>query len=192
MAKTLDLTELEIGSKIIFAGQTFKVDSFANMAGKDNFSITIHGIEANEPMEEGIHMEPVVVVPNPVFAPDSPGEGYRFLEVGEKIQEGDEWYEDGNGWETTSAQGARTPRNYCYRRKVEVKEPVKEPVKKYPDMAYINGKLVDPGEGYRLLELGETVNAGDEYHEYGQKWRRTSCAGELIIEKPDNCYRRKL
>ena len=129
MAKTLDLTELEFGSKIIFAGQTFKVDSFANMAGKDIFSITIHGIEANEPM----------------------------------------------GVET------------------KISVDIKEPIKKYPHKAYVNGRLVDPGEGYRLLELGETILEGDEFHEFGQKWRKTICGGgEFFVEKPDNCYRRKL
>lgn len=189
MAKTLDLTELEIGSQIIFAGQTFKVDSFANMAAKGSFSITIHGvIEDDRSMGVGIE-DPVETLPSPFFIPESPGEGYRFLEVGEKIQEGDEWYENGSGWQTTNADGdCVLPRDYTYRRKVNINELTK----KYPAKAYFNGKLVNPGEGYRLLELGETINTGDEYLRLNGEWKETCCRGDDFVDGGDLVYRTKL
>jgi len=47
---------------------------------------------------------------------------------------------------------------------------------------------VDAGEGYRMLEIGETLLEGDEFL-FDSKWFTTSAEGEEIL--PGDVYRRK-
>ncbi len=81
-----------------------------------------------------------------------PGEGYRLLEKGEIIQEGDEVFGLISArWKAAGAvrtpAGARRP---FYRRKLAPK--------------------VDPGEGYRRLSLGEIMRVGDQYLDPCKGW----------------------
>jgi hypothetical protein len=54
--------------------------------------------------------------------------------------------------------------------------------------------MIDPGEGYRLLTEGETLQKGDEYYHLG-RWHNTCGAGHRIGEdgyEIDEGYRRKI
>jgi len=86
-------------------------------------------------------------------APD-PGAGYRLLVAGELVQEGDELY---------GSEGCWTPRTVFSigkRQEFDTLFPTRRKI------------TVDPGEGYQLLNRGETIKSGDEIYD-GEKWRRT-------------------
>lgn len=80
-----------------------------------------------------------------------PGEGYRLLEEGETILDGDEEAdeEEGGGWSRVHFTGdVYKPRNW------------------YPV------RRCDPGEGYRLVKGYEFIETGDEWLERGE-WNPT-------------------
>jgi hypothetical protein len=106
-----------------------------------------------------------------------PGEGYRLLKDDEVIQEGDEcWCSFCKAWETTAAPGDMPKMyNQAYRRKLEAPKP-----------------MIDPGEGYRLLQDDEVIKAGDEFWSIDQNvWTPTTFQG-FTPEEQDLTYRRKL
>ena len=101
-----------------------------------------------------------------------PASRYRILEVGETIQEGDE-VEGSNGWQPVSDYPVRCCIPNSFRRRVSASEsssPNSE--SRIADLesrvAALEGLVapppsaVDPGEGYRLLDIGETIQFGDE------------------------------
>lgn len=109
-----------------------------------------------------VHIWQRVICNHRFYRPDpfSAGEGYRFLEVGETIQDGDEfdwgdqlrrglpggkWVKEDNPFRFGSPV---TKQNVSYRRKVgAVKVPETEP----------------PKTQYRILNAGEILKKGDEY-----------------------------
>jgi len=105
------------------------------------------------------------------------GEGYRELHLDEELQAGDEWDHDGS-WNKTNCMGSKvrdariTPVGLLtYRRKMEV---------------------VNPGPGYRLLEVGEHIQEFDEWFKNG-KWIQTQFGDNEVIKPTDGCsYRRKV
>jgi hypothetical protein len=66
----------------------------------------------------------------------------------------------------------------------------------YPSLAYSNGELLNPGDGYRLLRVGEEVKEGDEiagwaldelghwYPAYLPYWEHPLTAKDCIIRRP--------
>jgi len=101
---------------------------------------------------------------------------YRFLEVGEMVQEGDEYY-GGDKWYVTNYNPAwkcTAAASNVYRRKVK---PIGEPIQHTE---------------YRLLEVGEMVQEGDEcYCGFFRNWRATDNYGELVCNG-GLAYRRKV
>jgi hypothetical protein len=85
----------------------------------------------------------------------SPMDGYRLLDLDEEIKEGDEVLDTSKGW-IPSLRFNKTPRHSAlglkYRRKIE------EP-------------KIEAGPGYRLLQKGEVVQAGDEFLSIYQNWK---------------------
>ena len=85
---------------------------------------------------------------------------WRLLEVGEKREAGDEIFNIGcrQGWFPASAltvgEIVESWHSPCRRR---VADPVKS-------------STPDPGDGYRLLTEGETINFDDEYLHLGSRW----------------------
>lgn len=87
---------------------------------------------------------------------------WRLLEVGEVIEKGDEiWFEEKNQWEPSKyAIGLVLTKNIPHRRKVA--EPVKS-------------STPDPGDGYRLLNVGEKIEKGDQFwNKHCGEWQRGS------------------
>lgn len=84
---------------------------------------------------------------------------YRLLEVGEVIEKGDEWYSEREGWHRVAMCNVgdlkRTDKP-CRRKIVEPATPA--------------SCVPDPGEGWRLLNDGETIEAGDEFHSIVGDW----------------------
>ena len=147
-----------------------------------------------------------------------PAAGYRILEIGETIQEGDE-VEGCNGWQPVSYYPIRCNIPDAFRRRRLVSEseaPSPNPESRIADLesriAVLEGLVispavatcddvaapspsaVDPGEGYRLLDFGETILAGDEEAdgESGGGWSPIRQAGDEF--SPTNWYpvRRKI
>jgi len=111
---------------------------------------------------------------------------YRILEVGELIQEGDEFYvESVDIWFPTNIVNmlVRNTNEAKYRRKVEpVETPAEEPEQ--------------PVETeYRFLKEGETIQEGDEYYGDNGKWYATGLTGYRSVlgytAPYANVYRRK-
>lgn len=50
----------------------------------------------------------------------------------------------------------------------------------------------DPGEGYRLLNAGETIQDEDEHFNLDRIWEKTICAGTRIDKSTHCYYRRKI
>jgi len=123
--------------------------------------------------------------------PVDPGDGWRLLEVGETIQDGD--YRNSNpfdpawwvpcdisiGAKVTAEQIAHGCR---FRRRVTEPLPVETPAAVKP--------RVDPGEGWKLLALGDTLEEGDQVHAFSSRWVPTKMAGTTIIN-PELRYRRR-
>lgn len=66
------------------------------------------------------------------------------------------------------------------------------PVKEYPKGCYTEtGELIDPGEGHRLLKIGEEVKVYDQ--RIGRhKWKSAAKNDGLTLTSEDGAYRRKL
>lgn len=118
--------------------------------------------------------------------PIVPGEGYVFVEIGDCLKLGDEYYDKGE-WYLSSCSKIdndtcrlETKHNMLYRRKKIVK-PVKP--------------VIDPGEGYVLVEDGDCVRPGDEYLGHNNKWFLSRCADFCCPDKVRQgqtlVYRRK-
>lgn len=125
------------------------------------------------------------------------GEGYRLLDAGETLEQGDEYYAHagGNVWEPSGLagnkmgpDGALLTRHNVYRRKVPAIAPGFNPDKLTVERV---------GEGYRLLEKGEAIRSGDEYEVSGE-WIESTSAGEKVGDEDslyvasDSAYRRKV
>jgi hypothetical protein len=117
--------------------------------------------------------------------------GYRYLNKGEIVQEGDECVSTyclirgGDSFGSVSVSiGVAVGTEYTdltFRRKVEVK-PVKKPAK----------SRIRPGKGYRMLKIGETIQDKDQYFDtIVKKWRDTSFEGSKVAKASDK-YRRKV
>jgi hypothetical protein len=108
-----------------------------------------------------------------------PGVGYRLLGNGETILASDQYRDYMGHWVPAFEHSIGKPfDSRCfnpYRRKVET--PVEAPA-------------VDPGVGYRLLEVGETLQDGDQYQLCGQ-WVSTGDPGR-VLQVSKQVYRRKL
>jgi len=74
---------------------------------------------------------------------------YRLLELGEVIEEGDEWYEEG-AWQANNVFGL----------KYMIDTPLRRLIK--PDVTPAAPSVPDPGEGYRLLADHEIIDRHDE------------------------------
>lgn len=99
----------------------------------------------------------------PQGRPSEPGDGYRFIEKGEVIVKGDEFWSDISGkWKPSSFHGVKAKGLALRRRKLEMVTP-------------------EPGAGYRLLTIGEKIEPGDELLERQGFWtqRRTSI-GKIV------------
>jgi hypothetical protein len=115
-----------------------------------------------------------------------PGDGYRWVEVHEVLEEGDEIQGNDGRWRPTYSVGRTVQEvqeevadNRTYRRKIE--------------------PAIDPGKGYRLLEVGERIYQGDECYQVGQvlpqlQWKETQFVGATVGEndRVDGTYRRRL
>lgn len=109
----------------------------------------------------------------------NPGPGYRLLERGEIIVKGDEYLWHGNWMERTLAVGdSFDPGHHMVTRRLCIFE--EKP-------RCLNA---DPGEGYRLLQPGERIEAGDEWLNASGVWGPVGLAGNM---NPDwNPRRRKI
>lgn len=113
------------------------------------------------------------VEPTPV-QPD-PGEGWRWVEVGETLQAGDELPDDSGEWCGTGMVGEACDSECRYRRRVE-------PAPVQPD----------PGEGWRLLQSGETIQRGDEVFGGTMWWKVSDAVGLRLKESRVGKYRRRV
>lgn len=111
---------------------------------------------------------------------------YRLLEVGEVIEKGDEfWCSSPRQWEKASSSiGAKMSQSHGpVRRKInDVKPAATGP---------------DPGEGWRLLEVGELVQKGDEYYSaFSEEWVESDNWRTSVTVKPATAailgYRRRV
>lgn len=97
--------------------------------------------------------------------------GWRYLEYGTKIEEGDQFYDSYLfEWKDTGAVGSRVI-SLIYRRRVEP-----TPEEKYSE----NLKKMPPAEpGWRYLEADEMIEHGDQFIAtiYG-RWENTNYGGD--------------
>lgn len=124
---------------------------------------------------------------------------YRTLYAGEKIEAGDEYKNPDKGWVSSVMIGC-TVLNIDvgnYRRPVEIKANCEGPVTLAPSGKPVTP--VDPGPGYRLLNNGEKLEKGDEYHDlcyHTLRWSPTAGWTLPASKVGDNgyelTYRRKL
>ena len=106
-----------------------------------------------------------------------PEGGYRILEPGERIKEGDEWFSSINGWVRTDSIGYVVKSvGLTYRRRVTAEE------------------AEDTQEGpYRNLKVGDRIEEGDEWFSWQEaKWKRTEEAGKTILKEWTSPYRRRI
>jgi hypothetical protein len=101
---------------------------------------------------------------------------WRELEVGETIREGDQYWRHGVGpWESTTLNTYRPGQidtfHAKHRRRVRVESP-----------------------GWRYLDEGETVNAGDECQsDRGCRWGKCLCTvGDRVLAISVRFFRRKI
>lgn len=110
-----------------------------------------------------------------------PGDGYRLLSSEEVIQEGDEFLSEIGNWIRTTCFGQVVGHDAFYlrcpyRRRIESKRPT-----------------VDPGAGYRLLDIGEVREPGDEF--FGvltKEWYEWSDVTGRPITPGSSAWRRKI
>lgn len=114
------------------------------------------------------------------MAERDPGPGYRAVVVGEVIRTGDQMFNDFGEWVEVPPSNdgiLRHSGHLAMRRKKEVTTP-------------------DPGPGYRLLDKGETILAGDEFMNISRtdpRWKVTTRAGLAHRSTTGNqFYRRKV
>lgn len=104
-----------------------------------------------------------------------PGAGYRLLEEGETILKWDEEAdaEEGGGWTTVRNPGDTYQAWIWF------------PVRRKTS--------VDPGAGYRLVEVGEYIETGDEWFEEDGRWEE-SCwkTGSCVPKAVKTPLRRKI
>ncbi len=103
-----------------------------------------------------------------------PGDGYRLLSLGDKLEPGDQFLEhNGTSWSDTAEAGKLLVDSGC------------------------SGRTVGIGNGYRrklqyrLLNVGEAVEGGDEYWDSPSGgWRKTVRDSGSVVTRTDNPYRR--
>lgn len=106
----------------------------------------------------------------------TPGDGWRWLETGELLEEGDEREVFAGIWQPTDCTGMALTEHaqHSYRRRVTEPAPEEAPAVSTPkpDPGEKWRLKVDPGEGWRLLEVGETVQDGDyrKYNPFTDVW----------------------
>lgn len=103
--------------------------------------------------------------------PPDPGPGYRLVEKGELIEEGDEWFEVDGIWHPTELGGSGARKN------------IDTPLRR---------RVAPPS--YRLLNPGETIRASDEVYLYG-KWKEMAGdngVGETFDPEEDYPIRRRI
>lgn len=84
---------------------------------------------------------------------------YRLLEVGEVIENGDEWFDDSGVWEPSRNVGEVLYSLWPMRRLVK------------PAVTPAASSVPDPGEGWRLLKEGEKIERDDQFwHDRGKEW----------------------
>lgn len=117
---------------------------------------------------------------------DGPGEGYRFLEVGEIMKAGDQYLDPALGWKTVGSDDCDLGEPfhsdyYPHRRKLQPSE---------PDQPRDHVVLE---RGYRPLNVGETIQKGDEFRcdREDEVWVKTACHGEEVLACDYGDYRRK-
>jgi hypothetical protein len=113
-----------------------------------------------------------------LIAPD-PGDGWRLLGLGEKLKEGDQYVARGRtDWicmdKSYKGMEQKWP-NLIYRRRVE-------PAPVQPD----------PGEGWRLLQSGETIQRDDEVFGGTMWWKVGGAVGRHLKESRVGKYRRRV
>jgi hypothetical protein len=109
------------------------------------------------------------------------GDGWRLLEVGEQIEEGDEFFFRSGWFPVSPKTDAAVLDGLASRFSVRRRVPAATADARTP---------VDPGDGWRLLGENERVEAGDEYLDRGV-WCGTKCAGR-IVKHMDETYRRRV
>lgn len=102
--------------------------------------------------------------------PIVPGEGYVFVEIGDYLKQGDEYYDKGE-WYLSSCSKSdnntcrlETIHNMIYRRK--------KPVEKLTEQD------INPGEGYVRVDDDDIIIAGDEYYDCFEGWSVSRQIGE--------------
>jgi len=110
-----------------------------------------------------------------------PGEGYVLLKPGDELRFDDEYWTDNYWCCVGSFTGAWTnPACKAVRRKVKPAKPE-----------------IQPGEGYRLLEPGETIVKGDEFlNTRSGRWRQVSGSIGYVVKsrfsKERHAFRRAI
>ena len=114
---------------------------------------------------------------------------WRLLEVGEVIERGDEfWNSKLSIWSKYFASVGEVFAEHDSPARRKVAEPVVPSRPSKPDQYHVSNQTVesvDPGEGYRLLAEGETVQAGDELRTtLGKEWLPAwSSVGKAVSDR---------
>jgi hypothetical protein len=117
-----------------------------------------------------------------------PQKGYRMLKKGEIIKAGDVFRHKIGGftWDKVRSSIGKPAGSLDFNETTNLVF-AREIKAEFPHCA----KGVEPGEGYRLLALEETIQAGDEYESARSGWTQSSWAGDKVLPE-SSCYRRKL
>lgn len=133
--------------------------------------------------DEGWYLGPVRGWEGDTFDPDTdywfrepappvdPGPGYRLVEKGELIEEGDEWFEDDGFWAPTELGGTGARKN------------IDDPLRR---------RVATPA--YRLLNPGEIIRASDEVY-LRDEWEEMAGdkgVGETFDPEEDHPIRRRI
>jgi hypothetical protein len=126
-----------------------------------------------------------------VRPPVDVGSGYRLLNENDVIRDGDEfWADSDKSW---NPFGRRFAGCSILSRGQGVEQRI---WRRMRTVSEVNHASLNPGFGYRLLEKGETLQAGDEFcSRYGKKprWSPTKDAGSVYgVVSPGLTYRRKV
>ena len=121
------------------------------------------------------HIRKIEQAPSDLDAPVPP-DGWRWIELGDKLQKGDGWIEESDGKMYILEPcyfGDMVSIKHAFIRKIEtfgdrMSQPAEQP--KEPEQL-----IPDPGEGYRLLRKDppEPVRDGDEFSGSEKKWRKS-------------------